>query len=89
MLVWQGVYVFNVTLTDGFQIRGNVTQLNAVQMAHLPQGGYYYEGVYDNSYDYLITRSLYIEDRLYTISNARVQLNSLTDMSLIATVELD
>jgi uncharacterized secreted protein with C-terminal beta-propeller domain len=88
MMVWQGVYVFKVTLTGGFEVRGNVTQLSSEQLANLAQGGYYYYGSYDNGYNYWITRSLYIGNTLYTISNARVQLNSLTDMALQATVEL-
>jgi inhibitor of cysteine peptidase len=85
--VWQGVYIFKVTLSGGFELRGNVTQLSREMLANLVQDRYYYTG-YDNSYNYWITRSLYIENKLYTISNARVQLNSLTNLALLATVDL-
>ncbi len=85
--VWQGVYVLKVTLNGGFEVQGNVTQLSNEMLAQLTQSSYYY-GYDINVYNYLITRSLYIGNTLYTISNARVQLNSLTDLSLIATVDL-
>ena len=35
-----------------------------------------------------ITRSLYIGYTLYTISNAEIKLNNLTDLTQIATVNL-
>ncbi len=89
-LVWQGVYVFKVTLDGGFQTIGTVTQLSNQQLVNLVQGYYYTkDGSYDNGYNYWITRSLYIGNVLYTISNARVQLNSLDKLALIAQVELN
>ncbi len=84
--VWQGAYVFRVTLDGGFEIRGNVTQLDSATLAKVQQGtGYYYYGM---SNQYWITRTLYIGSTLYTISEGRVQLNSLEDFSLIAQVDL-
>lgn len=83
--VWQGAYVFKVTLNGGFEVRGNVTQLDSNTLAKMAQnGGYYYYG----SNDYWITRTLYIGNVLYTISNGRVQLNSLDNFALIAQVDL-
>jgi len=52
------------------------------------------QGHLSNYYDYWgtqnqwITRSLYIGNTLYTISNGEVKLNSLTDMAQIAQVNL-
>jgi hypothetical protein len=86
-MVWQGVYVFRLTLNDGFVLRGNVTQMENNTI--LKNDNYYY----DNSYyylnsDYWISRALYIGNTLYTVSNARVQLNSLENMALIAKINL-
>ncbi len=91
-LVWQGVYVFKVTLDGGFEVRGTVTQLSSDILANLSQGREYYYYGYDNGYNSFITRSLYIDTPqgtvLYTISNAAVQLNSLDNFAQLAKVEL-
>ena len=77
--VWQGAYVYTVT-ASGFQLKGTVTHLNATQLANTDQ--------FWSSQNQWITRELYIGNTLYTISNAQVKLNSLTDLSEIATVNL-
>jgi inhibitor of cysteine peptidase len=87
-MVWQGAYVFSVSLDGGFVLRGNVTQM---QNNTIVQNGNYY---YDNSdywtnSDYWISRALYIGNTLYTVSNARVQLNSLQNLAVIAKVDLN
>jgi inhibitor of cysteine peptidase len=79
--VWQGVYVFRLTLNDGFVLSGTVTQMENNVTS---QNGNYY---WMNS-DYWINRALYIGNTLYTVSNARVQLNSLENLALIAKVDL-
>jgi uncharacterized secreted protein with C-terminal beta-propeller domain len=79
--VWQGVYVFRLTLNDGFVLKGTVTQME--KNASLQNGDYYWM----NS-DYWISRALYIGNTLYTVSNARVQLNNLDNFALIAEVGL-
>lgn len=85
--IWQGAYVFGVSLDGGFVLKGNVTHLDA----KLLDGS----GQLTNSYDYYstqnqwITRSLYIGNILYTISNNEVKLTSLSDLSQqIATINL-
>ncbi len=83
---WQGAYVFNVDPTSGFTLTGTVTHLNATL---LNSQGFLNESY---SYDYqnnIITRSLYIGNTLYTVSNAEVKLTSLTDLSTIAEVNLN
>ncbi len=86
---WQGVYIFNVDLTNGITIRGNVTQLDnaATYLANpsLATTGSYPWG----ESQYFIDRSLYINNVLYTVSQGRVQLNNLSDFSLLAKVELN
>ena len=83
--VWQGVYVFRLTLNDGFVLRGNVTQMenNASSYPTFSSSDFYWM----NS-DYWISRALYIGNTLYTVSNGRVQLNSLENMALIAKINL-
>jgi uncharacterized secreted protein with C-terminal beta-propeller domain len=85
--VWQGVYVFNVSLTNGITIQGNITQLDnaAAYLANpsLAAGSYPW-----NQSQYFITRSLYINNVLYTVSQNKIQLNSLANLSLLAKVEL-
>jgi inhibitor of cysteine peptidase len=72
--VWQGAYVFKLTLA-GFELKGGVThQENATQL--------YID------YNENVNRALYIDNTLYTVSNARVQLNSLDTLAFIADVHL-
>ena len=82
--VWQGVYVFDITLTGGFAMRGNVTQMdNAEALLADPYSWSWRE---DNHW---INRALYIGNTLYTVSNARVQLNSIDNFALIAKIDLN
>ena len=64
--VFQGAYVYDISLEDGFDIRGRVTHLD--------------EGSFDD--DFFITRSFYIDDVLYTFSDGQLQLNDLDDLEL-------
>jgi uncharacterized secreted protein with C-terminal beta-propeller domain len=76
---WQGAKVFKLTLTGGFDLRGGIThQDNSTSQQ------YYWYGDYNKN----INRSLYIDDTLYTVSNAKVKLNSLTDLAEIAEIKL-
>jgi uncharacterized secreted protein with C-terminal beta-propeller domain len=79
--VWQGVYVFRLTLNEGFVLRGRVTQMENNTYTS-QEGNYYYM-----SGDW-ISRTLYIGNTLYTVSSSRVQLNSLDNFALIAKVDL-
>jgi inhibitor of cysteine peptidase len=83
---WQGAYVFNVNLNGGFTLKGTVTHLDP---ASLNSQGYLKDSsTYWNTQNNWITRSLYIGNTLYTMSNAQVKLNSLTDMTQIAQINL-
>ena len=72
--VWQGAYVFNLTLSEGFVFRGGIT--------HIEDG----TSIWDSNY--YVQRSLYIENVLYTVSNAKVKLNSLDDLAFIKEIEI-
>jgi inhibitor of cysteine peptidase len=86
--VWQGVYIFKVSLTKGFELKGNVTQMdNAAALMNDPalitRSSYQWI-----DYNHFITRSLYIQNVLYTLSETRVQLNSLDNFEQIARIDL-
>jgi inhibitor of cysteine peptidase len=71
---WQGAFVFKAN-TSGFTLKGTVTHAeNATS--------------YGLDYNFSVERALYIGNTLYTVSNARVQLNSLDTLALIAEVDL-
>ncbi len=74
--IWQGAYVFNITPDNGIIFKGGITQL---QNGQLPTWQ-------DNNL--FITRTLYIGNALYTISNNKVQMNSLSDLSELGSVTL-
>ncbi|HEX4920769.1 MAG TPA: beta-propeller domain-containing protein, partial [Candidatus Bathyarchaeia archaeon] len=74
--VWQGAYVFSVSIQNGIVFRGGITQLPSGQ---LPS--------YQNS-NLFINRSLYIGSVLYTVSNGMVMMNSLADLSQLGSVSL-
>jgi hypothetical protein len=87
-MVWQGAYVFSLTLNRGFTLKGTVTHLNVTlpnNAGNLPFGG---DNSVWNSQDHWINRSLYIGNTLYTISNAQVKLNNLTETTQIAEITL-
>jgi uncharacterized secreted protein with C-terminal beta-propeller domain len=83
---WQGAYVFNLNLNSGFTLIGTITQLNSTL---LNSQGFMTDGTaYYSSQNNYITRSLYIGNTLYTISNSEVQLTDLTTMTQIGAVNL-
>ena len=73
---WQGAYVFNITPSNGIIFKGGITQLQNGQPPTWQDNNLF------------ITRTLYIGNVLYTISNNMVQMNNLTDLSELASVSL-
>jgi inhibitor of cysteine peptidase len=75
-IVWQGAYVFTVSLSleEKLVLKGTIT--------HMENGD-----VHDAEYH--VTRALYIEDVLYTISNNKIKMNSLFDLSEINELDLN
>jgi uncharacterized secreted protein with C-terminal beta-propeller domain len=80
--VFQGAYVYNLTMEDGFVLRGKVTHYDTNE-AFLKSGEYFYGGQSN------ITRSIYIGNILYTLSESRLQLNDLTSMATIRKLPFD
>jgi hypothetical protein len=87
--VWQGAYVFNLTLSEGFIFRGGITHMdngtNTWDGNYYAQRLFYIENLDSN---YYVHRSLYIENVLYTVSNAKVKLNSLDDLAFIKEINI-
>jgi uncharacterized secreted protein with C-terminal beta-propeller domain len=72
--VWQGAYVFTIT-ENTIELRGGITHLD--DDSELLKSGYYF------SSEYSVKRSFYIEDYLYTISDKKVKINNLADLSVV------
>jgi uncharacterized secreted protein with C-terminal beta-propeller domain len=66
--VWQGAYVFNISL-EGFALKGNITHIDSDTQI--------------SNYTYWVKRSLYIDNVLYTVSDMKVKLNSLESLAFI------
>ncbi len=66
--VFQGAFVFNVNLEDGFVERGRITHVTKEDEL---KRGYYFDNVYS------VKRALYIGDVLYTLSNNMLKANDL------------
>jgi len=71
---WQGAFVFDVTLDGGFVLRGTITQQDDLT---------------SSNWQKTITRSLYIEDVLYTISEKMVKMSSLETLETLGAIELN
>jgi inhibitor of cysteine peptidase len=78
--VYQGAYVFNVTLEQGIQFKGRITHIE--NSGDLEQGYYYYYS------PFAVERSLYIGDVLYTVSQAKIMMNNLDNLGYINEVQL-
>ena len=82
-LTFQGAYVLSLNLEDGFELKGKITHLTDEEMAKFGQERYYYP-----NYGSEITRSLYIDNVLYTISSKYVKANSLDNLQEITKLKL-
>jgi uncharacterized secreted protein with C-terminal beta-propeller domain len=71
--VWQGVYVYNITLIDGLVLRGNITHAETAGMPPTTLE---------------VSRALYIGDVLYTVSQGKIKLNSLADLTFLKEISL-
>lgn len=80
---FQGAYVYRLSLEAGFELQGRITHQTAEQMQYSED--YYWYWGYSNTD---ITRSLYIGDVLYTISDSMVKMNALGDLSEINSISL-
>lgn len=80
---FQGAYVYRLSLESGFELQGRITHQTPEQMQH-SDDYYWYWGLSNTD----ITRTLYIGDVLYTISDSMVKMNNLGDLSEISSISL-
>lgn len=74
---WHGAYVFQINLEEGISLRGRIAhQVDSNET----------ESWYDYQHD--VKRSMYMDDVLYTLSNAMVKMNSLINLEEINSVDL-
>ena len=78
--VYQGAYVFHVSVDGGISLQGRITHIENIAD---PEKEYYY--YYS---PFAVERCLYIEDVLYTISQAKIKMNNLEDLGYINEVLL-
>ncbi len=72
--VWQGAYVFDISLYHNITLEGCIT--------HVSEGTSIYEQAYH------VKRSLYIENVLYTISDKMIKMNNLENLAQIGEIPL-
>jgi inhibitor of cysteine peptidase len=70
--VYQGAYVYRLSLGDGFELQGRITHYDDDE--EFMKSGYYFRGSYS------VVRSGYIGDALWTLSRNRLRLNDLDDL---------
>jgi inhibitor of cysteine peptidase len=78
--VWQGAYVFDISLDQGLQLKGGITHIE--NLGDIEKDYYYFYSPFS------VERSLYIGDVLYTISDAKIKMNSLENLDYINGVQL-
>ena len=78
--VFQGSYVYDLSVENGINLRGRVTHID--DLDEYFKSGYYFRS------SSAISRSLYIGNVLYTISDSMIKMNNLEDLSEINSVEL-
>jgi uncharacterized secreted protein with C-terminal beta-propeller domain len=77
---FQGAYVYNLDLENGFKLKGKITHLSDQDYA---KSGY-------NGFDYnkSVERILYIDNTLYTLSKGMFKANSISDLKELKTISI-
>lgn len=70
---WQGAYVFDVSLEQGFTLRGRITHANTTD---------------PYNFGFEVKRILYIGRVLYTVSDKTIQMHDLDSLVLVKELEL-
>lgn len=77
---YQGAYIYNLDLNNGFTLKGRIT--------HLTDEDYQKAGSYWYDSEKNVNRILYIQDDLYTLSEKYIKANNLDDLGEIGTLEI-
>jgi uncharacterized secreted protein with C-terminal beta-propeller domain len=80
--VFVGAYVYGLDLQNGFKLKAKITHLNSEDMSTLLKDGYL------SNWEKTIQRIIYIGDTLYTVSQASVKANSLSNMTELKMIDL-
>lgn len=80
---YQGAYVYNVDVEDGFTLRGKITHYKDAEVGDAFDY-YYYSAISKN-----IERILYIGDYFYTLSGAMVKVNGMKEVTEVKSVEFE
>ncbi len=78
---FQGAFVYKLSLKDGFEYMGRITHLDDEDIL---KSGYY--GYWGSS---TISRALYIDDILYTISDTMIKMNNLETLTEINSLKFE
>lgn len=79
---FQGAYVYNINLEDGFKLKGRISHIDDPSV-------YEKAGSYMGNWETQIVRSLYIDNDLWTFSSSRMQANSLDDLKTVSKLVLE
>lgn len=79
--VYQGAYVYSVSLDKGFEFKGRLTHYDENEIKD--KAGYYWYGDKD------IQRVLYLGDYLYTVSQAMLKANNIEDLIEVKSLKLE
>lgn len=84
-LEFQGLYVYNVNLKDGFVLKGKINHADFIDNNEDPikknEASWYG--------DYRVERALYINNVLYTLSNGGIKANSLNDLRELGKIKIN
>jgi inhibitor of cysteine peptidase len=84
----ESAYVFNITSSD-IELRGMISHLDApISEDNTSKIEPYVSSYWKGDYRYSISRSLYIEDVLYTFSDAMIQMNDMNTLDEINSINL-
>ena len=78
--VFQGAYVYNVDLENGFKLKGKISHISEEE--YLKSGSYWYNSSKN------VERILYINDDLYTISKGMIMANDINNLNLKGQLEI-
>ncbi len=78
---FQGAYVYDVSVANGFDLRGTITHYDDNEVAE--KSGYYWSGIND------IYRVLYIGNYFYTVSDGMVKASDMGDLEDVNSVVLE
>ncbi|MBD3328450.1 hypothetical protein GF340_04050 [Candidatus Peregrinibacteria bacterium] len=79
--VFEGAYVYDINLEEGFKLRGKIDHLNAEDALDLSETGW-------TDWNKQIQRLLYMGDNLYSVSRAVVKANDLNTLEELNEIEL-